>query len=271
MSAVDVVHVESADGTLIGLHRRGRGPSFVVVHGAAADAEAFGLVAPLLAEDFTVYCMDRRGRGASDDGVEYSYEREIEDVVAAAEAVPAPVYLYGHSFGGGLVFEAALRVAGVAGLVLYEGGPKTIPIRLTPDEVIDELQALVDAGRREEMMCRFMLSVAGVSQAELAVLRRQAAWAGRVGAAHTVLRELGVMNDRLADREVLGRTSVPVLFLLGGVTTGRRRDMVSAIAARTRDARLVELPGQGHAANVTGPRILADAVRSILDFAPVHA
>lgn len=270
-SSGDVVYVQSADGTSIGLHRSGRGPSLVVVPGAGADAAAFGLVAPLLANDFTVYRMDRRGRGASGDGPEYAYEREIEDVIAAVEGVPAPVYLYGHSFGGGLAFEAATRLSLVAALVIYEGGVKTFPLRLTPDEVIDELQALVDAGRNEDMLVRFMQSAARVSETELALLRRQDAWAGRVAAAHTIPRELRALNDRDPDPDFFDRLSTPVLFVLGGATTGMRREMFLAMAAKTGNCRLVELPGQAHIAHQGAPQLLADAVRGVLAFAPVDA
>jgi pimeloyl-ACP methyl ester carboxylesterase len=62
-------------------------------------------------ERFTVYAMDRRGRGASGDAPEYALEREFEDVAAAVDALPGPVYLYGHSFGGVCAVEAGTAAA----------------------------------------------------------------------------------------------------------------------------------------------------------------
>src|SRR5690349_10979635 len=96
--AAEVVIVASRDGTPIALWKTGTGPSLLVVHGTCADHSAWDLVVPLLSDRFTIYAMDRRGRGASGDAPEYALEREIEDVLAAVEALPAPVYLYGHSF-----------------------------------------------------------------------------------------------------------------------------------------------------------------------------
>jgi len=65
-----------------------------------ADHSPWENVAPLLADRFTIYTMDRRGRGASGGASEYALERKVDDVVAAVEALPYPVFLYGHSFGG---------------------------------------------------------------------------------------------------------------------------------------------------------------------------
>src|SRR5690242_14877768 len=105
----EYVTVTSKDGTPLALWKSGVGPSLVAVHGACADHTAWDSVVPLLADTFTVYAMDRRGRGASGDAPRYALEREFEDVAAAVDALPGPVHLYGHSFGGICAVEAAMR------------------------------------------------------------------------------------------------------------------------------------------------------------------
>ena len=40
-----------------------------MVHGTCADHSAWENVVPLLADRFTIYAMDRRGRGASGAGI----------------------------------------------------------------------------------------------------------------------------------------------------------------------------------------------------------
>src|SRR5918911_520983 len=97
LTAAELVTVTSKDGTPIALWKSGAGPSLLAVHGTAADHTAWDGVVPLLADRFTVYAMDRRGRGASGDAPEYALEREFEDVTAAVNALPGPVHLYGHS------------------------------------------------------------------------------------------------------------------------------------------------------------------------------
>jgi pimeloyl-ACP methyl ester carboxylesterase len=255
--------VPSADGSPIALWRSGRGPSLIGVHGTGADHHAWDLVVPLLENDFTMYRMDRRGRGGSGDGSAYSLELEFLDVAAAVAAVPPPVLLYGHSFGATCAWEAALRSSSLAGLVLYEGGPKP-PVRFIDDKLIDRLERLVAEGRREEALRQFMLTAAGVTEAELAILERQPAWPARVAAAHTIPRELRALNEYGADPSTFARMTVPVLLLVGSDTAPELAQPFAALADSLPDARVRVLPGQRHAAHQTAPDVLAEALRDAL-------
>ena len=65
--------VVSKDGTLIAYERRGSGPALILVVGALCS-RALGpsvKLAPLLANQFTVFSYDRRGRGQSGDRAPY--------------------------------------------------------------------------------------------------------------------------------------------------------------------------------------------------------
>jgi pimeloyl-ACP methyl ester carboxylesterase len=75
-------YVTSSDGTQLAVWRDGSGPPLVAVHGTTADHTRWMRVAPRLTAQFTVYLMDRRGRGRSGDGPSYSLQREAEDVRA---------------------------------------------------------------------------------------------------------------------------------------------------------------------------------------------
>ncbi|MGH2627301.1 MAG: alpha/beta fold hydrolase, partial [Anaerolineales bacterium] len=74
--------VRSDDGTLIAYQRSGEGPPLVLVHGTTADHTRWALILPELERHFSVYAMDRRGRGESGDAESYALEREFEDVAA---------------------------------------------------------------------------------------------------------------------------------------------------------------------------------------------
>jgi pimeloyl-ACP methyl ester carboxylesterase len=66
--------VTSKDGTAIAYQRVGDGPPLILVDGALCS-RAFGpmpKLAPLLAQKFTVYFYDRRGRGESGDTAPYA-------------------------------------------------------------------------------------------------------------------------------------------------------------------------------------------------------
>ena len=55
----------SQDGTQIGHRQIGHGPGIILVQGAMGIAHNYDQLARALAEDFTVYVPDRRGRGRS--------------------------------------------------------------------------------------------------------------------------------------------------------------------------------------------------------------
>lgn len=257
--------VSSRDGTPIGLWRTGRGPSLLAVHGAGADHTAWDGVVQLLAGSFTVFAMDRRGRGASGDASEYALEREVEDVVAAIDGLPGPVHLYGHSFGGTCAFEAALRTGNLASLALYEGGPKPPGLRITPDEVIAQLEQLIAAGRKDEAVSTFMLTAAGVTADELLVLRRHPAWAGRVAAVHTIPRELRAINDYTPSTVNVSSLQTPTLLIAGEKTDSRLREMLEGLARALPNAQVAVLPGQRHAAHQTSPELLAAALTEFIN------
>ena len=85
-------HVTSKDGTRIAYERLGSGPALLMIDGALCS-RAFGpmpKIAALLAEHFTVYLYDRRGRGESGDTQPYGKAREVEDIQALIAAAGGP-------------------------------------------------------------------------------------------------------------------------------------------------------------------------------------
>jgi hypothetical protein len=76
----------SSDGTAIAYERSGRGSAVILVGGGVSDRSENAPLAAELAEQFTVYNYDRRGRGESGDVVPYAVEREIEDLEALIAA-----------------------------------------------------------------------------------------------------------------------------------------------------------------------------------------
>jgi len=76
--------VLSKDGTAIAFDRIGNGPPVILVDGALCyrGMGQSGQLAELLAQHFTVFTYDRRGRGGSGDTAPYAVEREVEDIAA---------------------------------------------------------------------------------------------------------------------------------------------------------------------------------------------
>jgi pimeloyl-ACP methyl ester carboxylesterase len=115
--------VRSADGTLIAFERAGSGPALILIGGAFSVRQGGYGLRDILSDRFTVYSVDRRGRGDSTDTQPYSVEREIEDLAALVGVAGddgGPVYVYGHSSGGILSLEAAARGLPIERLAVYE-------------------------------------------------------------------------------------------------------------------------------------------------------
>jgi hypothetical protein len=81
--------VVSADGTRIGYRRLGRGPSVILLHGGVNASQHMVKLGRALADAFTVYLPDRRGRGMSGAfGAAYGIQREDEDLAAVSSTPP---------------------------------------------------------------------------------------------------------------------------------------------------------------------------------------
>lgn len=145
--------VLSKDGTVIAFDLSGTGPAVVLVGGAfqyrAIDPPTAHLAA-LLAEQFTVFHYDRRGRGESSDTPPYAVEREMEDLEALIQEAGGSACVFGMSSGGVLALGAAARGLAITKLALYEppfnSGDERA--RAAAQHYSRELTALLSEGRR---------------------------------------------------------------------------------------------------------------------------
>lgn len=155
MTSGVVESVVSADGTAIGCEVTGRGPALVVVHGTLRAARHHRAMASALADDFTVWTFDRRGRGTSGpQGADYGIDRECDDL-AAVLAHSGAAMAFGHSYGGLVALELALRdPAMLTRLAVYEPAI-SIDGAFTTDW-LPELDAAVADGRVEDAVISVM-------------------------------------------------------------------------------------------------------------------
>jgi pimeloyl-ACP methyl ester carboxylesterase len=262
---IDVRTVISRDGTRIAFWRGGAGPPLLLVHGATADhSTTWRLVQPELERRFTVYAMDRRGRGGSGDGPSYDLRREAEDVAAVVAAVGEPVDVVGHSYGALCTSEAALASDGIRRLVLYEG----VPLDggdLYPPGIADRLEALLAAGDREGALVAMYRDLVGMSPDELELMRSQReAWAARLTNVPTLPRELRTEQGYRFEAERFGDMTAPTLLLVGGDSPQRELENARGVAAALRDARIVVMAGQTHVAMHSAPGLFIDELVEFL-------
>jgi pimeloyl-ACP methyl ester carboxylesterase len=112
--------VTSRDGTTIGYRQLGSGPGIVMLHGAMESAQSHMQLATALADAFTVYLPDRRGRGLSGPyGERYGMHTEVEDLDALLTQTGAH-NVVGVSAGGLICLQAALTLPTIHKAALYE-------------------------------------------------------------------------------------------------------------------------------------------------------
>ena len=143
--------VVSADGTKIGYRCLGRGPSVILLHGGVNASQHMMKLGRALADAFTVYMPDRRGRGMSGAfGPAYSIRREDEDLAALVEQTGAES-VFGVANGGLFALHGAIGLGQVRRVAAYEplllrGGPEDAAIR----RVFTTMQQMIRGGRRGE-------------------------------------------------------------------------------------------------------------------------
>lgn len=112
--------VTSKDGTKIGYRQLGQGEGLILVHGGMMYSQNFMNLAGLLADEFTVYIPDRRGRGLSDAYVSnYGLSTESEDIQAIINKTKAQ-NIFGLSAGAIIVLKTAIIESSIKKIALYE-------------------------------------------------------------------------------------------------------------------------------------------------------
>jgi len=241
----------SRDGTIIAFTKRGSGPPLIIVDGAFCYRENGPAteLATQLAQHFTVFTFDRRGRGESGDTAPYTVEREIDDLRAvASEAEEAP-YVLGISSGGALILQAVASGVGVKQIALYE--PPYLADGNRPRSFEDakgRLQSLIAAGDRGGAVSFFMTDVYGAPRAFVFAMPFLIpnAWQRNKLVVHTLPYDLTILDDRSVLNERSSSISVPTLVIGGEKSPKGLRDAVTAVANALPNGQSRFLSGQDH-------------------------
>jgi pimeloyl-ACP methyl ester carboxylesterase len=241
----------SIDGTTIAYTKLGSGPPLILVDGAFCYREngPSSQLAPLLAQHFTVFAYDRRGRGGSGDAPVYAIEREVEDIRSLVKEAGGSAVAVGVSSGGALALQAVAGGVSLKGLVLYEppfieedGHPRSFAAQKT------RLEQFITAGDRAGAVKFFMTDVYGAPKPFVAVmpLVMRSAWKKNKSVAHTLPYDLTLLEDRSVLRERSTSITVPTLVVGGEKSPASLKDAVATVAGALPNARRMYLPGQDH-------------------------
>jgi pimeloyl-ACP methyl ester carboxylesterase len=241
-----VLHLTSKDGTRIAYKKEGKGPPLLIMGGSLADHHFYAPLAQELANDFTVYNFDRRGRGASSDTLPYEVEREVEDVAALIDEAGDQVCAYGHSAGSALAIRAAAAGLGIKRLALAD--PPFTPPSAHDQEAraqhssqkrhIEELNAAGDY----KGSVKFFLSDYGLPDESLEAMLQSPAGESMVALARVLPYDFAMLGDGIVPGDLAARITVPTAVLAAEGTP----ETAQALAAVMPRAEFRPMPASAH-------------------------
>ena len=268
-------YVITTDGVTIGGTVHGQGPPLVFVHGMLADGDTdWQALLPHLTGRFTCYLPSYRGRGLSDDHPDLSLGRMVDDIIAYVDSIEAPTGLVGWSSGAYLaVIVAAARSDAVNAVAPFELGVLSLmdeQEQAAFGDALARMGELAAEGRSTAAARAFAgwpFNDEEIAMAEGAGYFESAG--GYVPNLLNLLQQWGEYEGPSPDHPaVLGAISAPVLVLHGADTTPFLTASARYVADRVPNARVHEIPGAGHAAPLTHPEALAEALTEF--FAPAQ-
>lgn len=257
-SELSYATTSSADGTDIGYFRRGSGPALVITHGSMGTSEQWIPTTEHLAEHFTCFVHDRRGRGLSGDAATYDLSTEVADIAAVMEVAGAGAHLLGHSYGA-LCALAYAQQQGLDGtLVLFEP-PLAVDGAVAGDR-LPEYRELIAAGEFERAVEHGLIHFVRIPPADVPLIRQTPLWPGLVELSPTWVRELEQIDALGADLSHYASIDAATHLLAGTATTPFLLTSARTLAEVIPGAGLTELAGLDHFAHVMDPAGFAAAV-----------
>ncbi len=246
--------VISKDGTKIAYDKVGQGPALVMVAGAFSYRKypAQLKLVDLLAQHFTVYNYDRRGRGDSGDTQPYAPEREVEDIKAIIDAAGGSAYVWGLSSGAALVLRAAGSGLNITKLAVHE--PPFIvndTDRQPPADFPERTAELIAAGQKDAAIKYFMVEGMGAPGFVMPMLRiMPGVWKRLKAVANTLPYDALLLKGYTSGKPLSGKewaaATMPTLVMVGTESPALFQHTGEALVKVLPNATLVSKKGLGH-------------------------
>ena len=267
-------YVTTTDGVTTGGAVHGQGPPLVFLHGVIGDGDLdWQALLPHMTSRFTCHLPSMRGRGLSGDHPDLSLGRVVDDFLAYVNSIGEPTGLVGWSGGASQALAVAAQSELVDAVAPYEPVANSLFDEQEQAELGDavarmgELAAEGRLAQAARALAGFPLTDADIAMAEDAGYFEAAGrYVPNMLSFFQQLREYeGATPD---DPAVLRAISAPVLVLHGSDTKPYATRSARHVADHVPNARMHEIAGAGHAAPLTHPEALAEAL--IAFFSPAQ-
>ena len=200
-------------------------------------------LAETLAQDFTIFTYDRRGKGASTDTLPYAVDWELDDLQALVDLAGGTAFVHGFSSGAILGLLAAKRGIGIPKLSLLEPPLRVEATPPVPSGLGGEVAKLVVTGRRGDAYERWLTGI-GVPAEMIAGMRQDPIWPALEATAHTLVYDSLITGSMPPDR--LAAITTPTLVLGSQSSDDQLRTWVREVAEALPNASTRYLPGTWH-------------------------
>jgi pimeloyl-ACP methyl ester carboxylesterase len=250
--------IMSTDG-IVTYRQLGHGPGLIILHGAMQRWHSHIDLAELLADSFTVYLPDRRGRGkTSPAGPNYSVQTEVEDLASLAHATGARL-VFGVSIGALIAIQSCLKLRGW----FYKAAIWEAPVLIDPprhNRYLNQMKAELAQGD----LAGAILTGMGVAQMGALPLRLMPYWMARPiinwflargtpqadelrALAPTMVADLTVVSDmEKVETEAANITETEVLIMSGTMTHIHLARSSEWLERSIPEATHVQFAGLGH-------------------------
>ncbi|WP_306363639.1 alpha/beta fold hydrolase [Nocardia sp. CC227C] len=228
----------------------------VIVPGALVTLDTYLGLAQLLAPDYRVIVVERRGYGLSESGPRpVEFATQAADLAAVLTAVGEPAFVFGHSAGGLVTLEAMRRDPSmVRRLALYEPPLALAGSPLKP--TLEQIRRHMEAGRPADAIIEFFTAITDPIPARAALQPLADALAFRAPGLVADLECLTAMDPDPASWRAI---ELPALLLVGEITDPYGISSIDLLQSTLPNSRTVTLPGQRH--HPDDVDILAGALR----------
>ena len=254
--------VTTTDGVTIGGTVHGQGPPLVFLQGVIGDGDLdWNQVVEPLTGRFTCHLPSLRGRGLSGDHPDHSQGRLVDDVLTYVDSIGEPTGLVGWSGGASLALFAAARSVAVNGVAPIEPGMMYLLDEREQAALLGAVAEMVEQAG-EGKLPSAMRAFAGwpFNDEELAVAEDAGYFEAAGRYVPNLLNFIQQNDPTEGDPAVLSAISAPVLVLLGSNTKPFFTTSALHVADHVPNGRVQEILGAGHAAPLTHPETLAEAL-----------
>jgi pimeloyl-ACP methyl ester carboxylesterase len=261
---------------LPGLRSRPGSEVVIALHCSASNGRQWDAYPQLLPPGMRLMAPDLMGYGSGENwpsGKAVSLDAEARRLAPLLSEAPGGVHLVGHSYGGAVALQVALRwPSRVRTLTLFEPVRFGLLLADRDQEVLG--QAILSVGRcigwhamsdrLEQAAALFVDYWSGSGAWEALPASRRRAIAERMHKVHAEFAEL--FADRVP-ASAYGKVEMHLLLITGSTSPLPARKVADLIARQCPQAELVRLNGVGHMGPVSHP----SAVASLLAFQPRQA